>query len=88
MDDTKDFFSQFNSALIDAGIQSLIVEGGAETLKRFIDQEQWDEARIITNKTLFISEGKDAPVMINKIPVNTMHIENDMIETFYNPLNQ
>jgi diaminohydroxyphosphoribosylaminopyrimidine deaminase/5-amino-6-(5-phosphoribosylamino)uracil reductase len=88
LDNSKDFFSHFNSTLIAAGIQSLIVEGGAVTIQQFIDSGYWDEARIITNKRLIVSEGKDAPVLKSKILVNTMHIENDIIETFHNPLNQ
>jgi len=42
-------------------IQSIMVEGGAALLQSFIDEGLWDEARVITNTELFISEGLPAP---------------------------
>jgi diaminohydroxyphosphoribosylaminopyrimidine deaminase/5-amino-6-(5-phosphoribosylamino)uracil reductase len=43
-------------------IQSVIIEGGATTLKTFIDASLWDEARIFTgNKTLTM--GIEAPLI-------------------------
>lgn len=48
------------------GIQSLIVEGGAITLKSFIDQGLWDEIRVETATTLTVAEGTRAP----QIPAN------------------
>lgn len=41
-------------------VQSLLVEGGAQTLQAFIDADQWDEAYV--EKTRFsLGEGVDAP---------------------------
>lgn len=34
---------------LEAGTQSLIVEGGSETLQRFIDQGEWDEAYVFVS---------------------------------------
>ncbi|MEP2935063.1 MAG: bifunctional diaminohydroxyphosphoribosylaminopyrimidine deaminase/5-amino-6-(5-phosphoribosylamino)uracil reductase RibD [Gilvibacter sp.] len=42
------------------GLQSIIVEGGAYTLQRFIDLELWDEARIFTGPIAF-NKGIAAP---------------------------
>ncbi len=42
-------------------ILSLMVEGGPALLNSFIDAGRWDEARVITNDTLFIGEGLPAP---------------------------
>lgn len=46
--------------LFDSGIQSLIIEGGAEVIKQFISAGLWDEARIFTGMSHF-KEGVKAP---------------------------
>ena len=47
-------------------IQSLIVEGGAETLRSFLVQNLWDEIRVETNTVMTVSGGTRAP----QIPTN------------------
>jgi diaminohydroxyphosphoribosylaminopyrimidine deaminase/5-amino-6-(5-phosphoribosylamino)uracil reductase len=47
-------------------IQSLIIEGGGQTLQTFIDSNLWDEARIFIGNTL-IREGIKAPILIRKL---------------------
>jgi len=42
-------------------IQSILVEGGARLLQSFIDEDAWDEARIITNNELHLPAGLPAP---------------------------
>ncbi len=42
-------------------IQSVIVEGGAQTLNTFISLGLWDEARVFTNNRLNIGNGVKAP---------------------------
>ena len=49
------------NALYQMKIQSVIVEGGARLLQSFIDEEMWDEARIIKNEKLIINNGLAAP---------------------------
>jgi diaminohydroxyphosphoribosylaminopyrimidine deaminase / 5-amino-6-(5-phosphoribosylamino)uracil reductase len=44
--------------------QSILIEGGAKTLQAFIDNNLWDEARIITNIRK-INKGLMAPHLIN-----------------------
>lgn len=46
-------------------IQSILVEGGADTIQRFIDSEIWDEVRIIEGETDF-SDGLKAPKFCKK----------------------
>ena len=42
-------------------IQSVIIEGGAQTLNSFISAGLWDEARVFTNNRLTIGNGIKAP---------------------------
>lgn len=44
-------------------IQSVIIEGGAYTLQRFIDENLWDEVIIITNNNLELQNGTKAPIL-------------------------
>jgi diaminohydroxyphosphoribosylaminopyrimidine deaminase/5-amino-6-(5-phosphoribosylamino)uracil reductase len=46
-------------------IQSVIIEGGAYTLKAFIEAGLWDEARIFTGKTN-LQKGVNAPAVIGQ----------------------
>ncbi len=54
-------------------IQSLIVEGGAETLRSFLVQGLWDEIRVETNTTMTVSDGTRAP----QLPKNARVIESE-----------
>ncbi|MCL6261575.1 bifunctional diaminohydroxyphosphoribosylaminopyrimidine deaminase/5-amino-6-(5-phosphoribosylamino)uracil reductase RibD [Aquiflexum sp. TKW24L] len=47
-------------------IQSLIVEGGAQVLKSFIEKELWDEARVFTGQVQF-GTGISAPLIKGKL---------------------
>jgi diaminohydroxyphosphoribosylaminopyrimidine deaminase/5-amino-6-(5-phosphoribosylamino)uracil reductase len=53
------------SFLYENQIQSLIVEGGRETLQGFIRRNLWDEARVFTGYQLF-GEGERAPRLAAK----------------------
>lgn len=44
-------------------IQSILVEGGATLLKRFLDQKVWDEAYVITNESLYVENAIAAPAL-------------------------
>lgn len=62
-------------------IASVLVEGGPETLKRFIGKGFADEIRIIKSKNIYIHKGIQAPEM-NRVPNKTEETKTDMIE-FY-----
>ena len=55
-------------------IQSLIVEGGAETLRSFLVQNLWDEIRVETNTTMTVSGGTRAP----QLPANAVVISSHL----------
>ena len=64
-------------------IQSLIVEGGAETLRSFLMQNLWDEIRVETNTTMTVSGGTRAPqIPANVEVIHSESYDNQMIVTY------
>jgi diaminohydroxyphosphoribosylaminopyrimidine deaminase/5-amino-6-(5-phosphoribosylamino)uracil reductase len=49
------------SACLERGLNSLLVEGGAETLRHFIEQDLWDEAFIVHTSASLGPKGIPAP---------------------------
>lgn len=47
-------------------LQSVIIEGGSQTLQTFINENLWDEARVFTGKTEF-DHGISAPLFAEKV---------------------
>ena len=66
------------------GIQSILVEGGANTLGFFLKQELWDEARVITNAAMQIPDGLKSPVISGHVIVSSQKIGSDLIQYFRN----
>jgi diaminohydroxyphosphoribosylaminopyrimidine deaminase / 5-amino-6-(5-phosphoribosylamino)uracil reductase len=64
------------------GVQSVLVEGGAQTLNTFLNTNLWDEARVFTNENLSWEKGLAAPLM-NTTPFSTEYIENDRLQVFF-----
>jgi diaminohydroxyphosphoribosylaminopyrimidine deaminase/5-amino-6-(5-phosphoribosylamino)uracil reductase len=67
------------------GIQSILVEGGAKLLQSFIDADQWDEARIITNTTLQVGSGLAAPMIKSTSMVHSFTSMTDQINMYIHP---
>lgn len=63
-------------------LQSVIIEGGSNTLQHFIDAGLWDEARIFTGKTEF-KKGLRAPVLQGKF-YKESYIETDNLKIYRN----
>lgn len=72
---------------MDFQIQSVLVEGGAAMLGTFINQRLWDEARIITNSTLFAGKGIAAPLLTDAALVDQQILGNDII-SYFRPQNK
>jgi diaminohydroxyphosphoribosylaminopyrimidine deaminase/5-amino-6-(5-phosphoribosylamino)uracil reductase len=73
---------QLTNALYQLKIQSVIVEGGAKLLQSFIDEEMWDEVRIITNEELIIDNGLSSPELSFYAKIFEQKILTDKIEIF------
>ena len=65
-------------------IQSVLVEGGARLLQSFIDEDYWDEARVITNDDLEIPAGLPAPRLQQGTLVSRESLLSDSIR-YYEP---
>ena len=79
LDKDENMLTQILSALYQKQIQSVIVEGGSILLQSFIDEDMWDEARVISNSQLTIGNGLVAPVLKNGILLSEQKIKNDTI---------
>ncbi|MDA8692645.1 bifunctional diaminohydroxyphosphoribosylaminopyrimidine deaminase/5-amino-6-(5-phosphoribosylamino)uracil reductase RibD [Saprospiraceae bacterium] len=74
---TENFISDLLEMLYKKSVYSLIVEGGAKTIRKFIEANLWDEARVITSNTPLRS-GIKAPY-ITGIPISKYSILNDEV---------
>ena len=62
-------------------IQSILIEGGKQTLQSFIDDNLWDEARVFTGN-ITLKSGIKAPVLKQDFEIQT--IKNDQIKLYFN----
>lgn len=74
--------SELMANLYDARITSLIVEGGAFTLQKFIDNNFWDEAYIFTSNKI-LKTGIPAPHLTGKI-AESVAVGTDLLTIFSN----
>ncbi len=63
-------------------IQSVIIEGGSQTLQIFIDENLWDEALVFVGETTF-KTGVKAPIF-NKVFTKEINIKTDVLKTYIN----
>ncbi|MDX2189215.1 MAG: bifunctional diaminohydroxyphosphoribosylaminopyrimidine deaminase/5-amino-6-(5-phosphoribosylamino)uracil reductase RibD [Bacteroidota bacterium] len=69
--------------LYEHNIQSIIIEGGANTIQKFFDENMWDEARVFQGVTTY-DNGIKAPVLKNAKMTNAENIQNDTLTYFQN----
>lgn len=67
--------------LYSRNIISILVEGGADTLSRFIKEEHFDEVRIIRSKKIEFGSGLKAPEL-NITKTDMIDLPEDMIEIY------
>ena len=75
IDFEQNIAEQIIKALYQHQIQSVIIEGGRQTLQTFIDTNLWDEARIFIGNVQFTA-GTKAPIL-DKNPFEKYSIDND-----------
>lgn len=78
--DENDFLRELIADLAKQRIQSIIVEGGAQTLQYFIDAQLWDEARVFTASRTF-GEGISAPTFSGTLTHQQL-VQTDRLEFF------
>jgi diaminohydroxyphosphoribosylaminopyrimidine deaminase/5-amino-6-(5-phosphoribosylamino)uracil reductase len=64
------------------GINSVIIEGGAQTLQAFIDAGLWDEAMIIRTPVV-LGDGVVRPILKNAFQHATFELSDNKVENFY-----
>lgn len=79
IDFSKNILPQILDVLYKNQIQSIIIEGGRQTLQSFIDENLWDEARIFNGKISFQS-GTKAPIISRKNSIKTTILSDELIE--------
>jgi diaminohydroxyphosphoribosylaminopyrimidine deaminase/5-amino-6-(5-phosphoribosylamino)uracil reductase len=83
INENENLLTAILSILKQRNLTSLIVEGGTVLLQSFIDPGCWDEARVISNKTLLIENGIAAPVLKNNMLIKKEQVLTDEI-CYYN----
>lgn len=63
-------------------IQSVIIEGGLQTLQTFIDEDLWDEARVFVGDKEF-KEGVPSP-KLNRVTNEEMNLHTDVLKKYRN----
>ena len=79
----KNLAPEVCDTLYKLNIQSLIIEGGSQTLQTFIDANLWDEANVFTGNDTHFLNGTKAPDL-KCIPNQKQHIKNNTLTTYIN----
>lgn len=83
--DEENLLQNLVGDLVKREIQSLIVEGGAQTLQAFIDLDLWDEARVFISPKTF-EDGIKAPA-ISGVLQTQQRIVGDWLKVLMHPAN-
>lgn len=79
IDFNQNIVPQILDVLYQNQIQSVLIEGGRQTLQSFIDENLWDEARIFIGKTSF-EKGTKAPNIPRKNSLKTNILSDELIQ--------
>ena len=79
---SENFLQSLLTDLLNRGVGSVIVEGGANTIQGFVNSELWDEARVFTSKLVF-KKGIPAPDLKSELATN-VESGGDLLEIFEN----
>jgi len=81
--DFTNLVEEIGRVCYDEHIQSIIIEGGSQTLQQFIDSGCWDEARVFESSTI-LESGISAPHLKNISGISSQKIETDTLTFFKN----
>jgi len=76
--------SQWQLALLETGLHSVLVEGGTQTLNAFLQSDQWDEIHVLENPLLRWGQGTIAPV-VPQHPLYQGNLGNDRYRVYLHP---
>lgn len=83
---SKKIATQICDVLQKHKVQSIIIEGGTQTLQTFIDENLWDEARVFVGDKNF-EQGVQRPNFRGKL-ITTDNILQDVLKLYENPYNK
>jgi len=72
------------TACYQLNLQSVLIEGGNKLAESFINENIWDEARVIENTGLIIDNGLRAPLLSNHQLIASEMIVTDVISCYLN----
>lgn len=78
IDFENNIVQQVLKVLFQHQIQSIIIEGGCQTLQTFINENLWDEARIFKGKSIF-KKGTKAPTIKPKLANKQFILQDELI---------
>ena len=78
IDFKQNIIPQILTKLYQHQIQSVIIEGGRQTLQAFIDENLWDEARIFKGKSNF-KNGTKAPTFTINTTQKQFILEDELL---------
>lgn len=82
IDFSKNIAQQICNVLYIHKIQSVIIEGGRQTLQTFIDESLWDEARVFIG-SIYFEKGVERPNFKGKLRV-TKNVKQDVLKLYTN----
>ncbi len=77
IDFSKNIAQQICDVLFKHELQSVIIEGGKQTMQTFIDSNLWDEARVFKGNVLF-QQGVEAPVLKGNLHSTQTILDNSL----------
>lgn len=79
---SENLAKQICNVLLKHKLQSVIIEGGAQTLQTFIDANLWDEATVFIGNNSF-EDGIKAPILKGRL-ISEKKLKQDTLQTFKN----
>jgi diaminohydroxyphosphoribosylaminopyrimidine deaminase / 5-amino-6-(5-phosphoribosylamino)uracil reductase len=84
LDNEQSLVAQLMRYCYDLKLQSVLVEGGNKLAQSFINENYWDEARVIENSTLIIDNGLRSPALTGQRLNKTETIFTDTVSYYIN----